>query len=43
MVKYAATGKTNKVIASELHLSEHTVNNYLFRGIPKAAGRLQLV
>lgn len=35
VVQYAAMGKTNKVIASELHLSEHTVKNYLFRAFEK--------
>lgn len=35
VVKHAATGKTNKSIASELHLSEHTVKNYLFKAFDK--------
>lgn len=35
VVQLAATGKTNKVIASELNLSEHTVKNYLFRAFDK--------
>lgn len=35
VVQHAAMGKTNKVIASELHLSEHTVKNYLFRAFEK--------
>ncbi len=45
VVKYAATGKTNKVIASELHLSEHTVKNYLFRAFEKlgVSSRVELL
>src|ERR1035438_3199397 len=35
VVKCAAKGKTNKVIAGELGLSEHTVKNYLFRAFEK--------
>ena len=31
IVQGAAAGKTNKIIAQELNLSEHTVKNYLFR------------
>jgi len=31
IVQGAAAGKTNKAIAQELNLSEHTVKNYLFR------------
>jgi DNA-binding NarL/FixJ family response regulator len=31
----AAAGKTNKQIAGELGLSEHTVKNYLFRVFEK--------
>jgi len=31
IVQGAAAGKTNRVIAQELNLSEHTVKNYLFR------------
>jgi two-component system nitrate/nitrite response regulator NarL len=35
VVQYAAKGKTNKTIANELGLSEHTVKNYLFRAFDK--------
>jgi two-component system, NarL family, nitrate/nitrite response regulator NarL len=35
VVQCAAKGKTNKAIASELRLSEHTVKNYLFRAFEK--------
>jgi DNA-binding NarL/FixJ family response regulator len=35
VVQCAARGKTNKVIAAELGLSEHTVKNYLFRSFEK--------
>ena len=35
VIKCAAKGKTNKVIAGELGLSEHTVKNYLFRAFEK--------
>jgi two-component system nitrate/nitrite response regulator NarL len=35
VVQLAATGKTNKAIASEVCLSEHTVKNYLFRAFEK--------
>jgi DNA-binding NarL/FixJ family response regulator len=35
VAKCAARGKTNKVIASELGLSEHTVKNYLFHAFEK--------
>jgi two-component system, NarL family, nitrate/nitrite response regulator NarL len=35
VVQCAATGKTNRAIASELGLSEHTVKNYLFRSFEK--------
>lgn len=35
VVRLAATGKTNRTIASELCLSEHTVKNYLFRVFEK--------
>src|ERR1035438_5977665 len=35
VVRCAATGQTNKAIASELGLSEHTVKNYLFRAFEK--------
>lgn len=45
VVQYAATGRTNKVIASELHLSEHTVKNYLFRAFEKlgVSSRVELL
>ena len=35
VVQHAAKGKTNKNIASDLGLSEHTVKNYLFRAFEK--------
>lgn len=35
VVQYAAQGKTNRAIADELDLSEHTVKNYLFRAFDK--------
>jgi two-component system nitrate/nitrite response regulator NarL len=35
VVQSAARGKTNKVIAGELGLSEHTVKNYLFRAFER--------
>jgi DNA-binding NarL/FixJ family response regulator len=35
VVQCAAQGKTNKAIACELGLSEHTVKNYLFRAFEK--------
>jgi two-component system, NarL family, nitrate/nitrite response regulator NarL len=35
VVRLAATGKTNRAIAAELSLSEHTVKNYLFRSFEK--------
>ena len=45
VVKYAARGKTNKAIASELHLSEHTVKNHLFRAFEKlhVSNRVELL
>ena len=45
VVKSAARGKTNKVIASELRLSEHTVKNYLFRAFEKlgVSNRIELL
>jgi two-component system nitrate/nitrite response regulator NarL len=45
VVQYAATGKTNKTIASELGLSEHTVKNYLFRAFEKlgVSSRVELL
>lgn len=35
VVRSAARGRTNKDIAKELHLSEHTVKNYLFKAFEK--------
>ena len=45
VVRCAATGKTNKVIAGELSLSEHTVKNYLFRAFEKlgVSSRVELL
>jgi two-component system nitrate/nitrite response regulator NarL len=45
VVKCAARGKTNKVIASELGLSEHTVKNYLFKAFEKlgVSNRVELL
>ena len=45
VVKCAARGKTNKVIARELGLSEHTVKNYLFRAFEKlgVSNRVELL
>ena len=45
VVKCAARGKTNKVIAGELGLSEHTVKNYLFRAFEKlgVSNRVELL
>jgi two-component system, NarL family, nitrate/nitrite response regulator NarL len=45
VVHCAAKGKTNKVIASELRLSEHTVKNYLFRAFEKlgVSSRVELL
>lgn len=45
VVRSAASGKTNKAIASELHLSEHTVKNYLFRAFEKlgVSSRVELL
>jgi DNA-binding NarL/FixJ family response regulator len=31
LVQLVAEGRTNRDISRELHLSEHTVRNYLFR------------
>jgi DNA-binding NarL/FixJ family response regulator len=44
-VQCAAKGKTNKAIASELGLSEHTVKNYLFRAFDKlgVSSRVELL
>lgn len=45
VVKRAARGKTNKVIAGELGLSEHTVKTYLFRAFEKfgVSNRVELL
>jgi DNA-binding NarL/FixJ family response regulator len=45
VVRAAASGKTNKAIANELHLSEHTVKNYLFRAFEKlgVSNRIELL
>lgn len=45
VVQCAATGMTNKSIAAQLHLSEHTVKNYLFRAFPKlgVSNRVELL
>jgi two-component system, NarL family, nitrate/nitrite response regulator NarL len=45
VVQGAAKGKTNKTIASELRLSEHTVKNYLFRAFDKlgVSSRVELL
>ena len=45
VVRQAATGKTNKAIASELGLSEHTVKNYLFHAFEKlgVSSRVELL
>jgi two-component system nitrate/nitrite response regulator NarL len=45
VVKCAAKGRTNKVIACELGLSEHTVKNYLFRASEKlgVSNRVELL
>jgi DNA-binding NarL/FixJ family response regulator len=45
VVQYAAEGKTNKAIARQLLLSEHTVKNYLFRAFEKlgVSSRVELL
>jgi DNA-binding NarL/FixJ family response regulator len=45
VVQCAATGKTNKAIAGELLLSEHTVKNYLFKAFRKlgVSSRVELL
>jgi two-component system nitrate/nitrite response regulator NarL len=45
VVQHAARGKTNKAIAAELYLSEHTVKNYLFRAFEKlhVSNRVELL
>lgn len=45
VVQHAATGKTNRAIARELSLSEHTVKNYLFHAFEKlgVSSRVELL
>jgi len=45
VVQCAAKGRTNKAIANELGLSEHTVKNYLFRAFDKlgVSNRIELL
>ncbi len=45
VVQCAAKGKTNRAIANELGLSEHTVKNYLFRAFDKlgVSSRVELL
>jgi DNA-binding NarL/FixJ family response regulator len=45
VVHHAAQGKTNKAIARELGLSEHTVKNYLFHVFDKlgVSNRIELL
>jgi two-component system, NarL family, nitrate/nitrite response regulator NarL len=45
VVHAAAKGKTNKAIANELNLSEHTIKNYLFRAFEKlgVSSRVELL
>jgi DNA-binding NarL/FixJ family response regulator len=45
VVRLAAKGKTNRAIAGELNLSEHTVKNYLFRAFEKlgVSSRIELL
>jgi two-component system, NarL family, nitrate/nitrite response regulator NarL len=45
VVRCVAKGKTNKAIAAELGLSEHTVKNYLFRAFEKlgVSNRVELL
>jgi two-component system, NarL family, nitrate/nitrite response regulator NarL len=45
VVQCASKGMTNKTIASELRLSEHTVKNYLFRAFEKlgVSSRVELL
>ena len=44
-MRCAAQGKTNKTIANELGLSEHTIKNYLFRVFEKlgVSSRVELL
>jgi len=45
VVRHAAQGKTNRTIAQELGLSEHTIKNYLFRAFRKlgVSNRIELL
>jgi DNA-binding NarL/FixJ family response regulator len=45
VVRHAAQGKTNRMIAEELGLSEHTIKNYLFRAFGKlgVSNRIELL
>jgi DNA-binding NarL/FixJ family response regulator len=45
VVEHAAKGKTNRIIANNLGLSEHTVKNYLFRAFEKlgVSSRVELL
>jgi DNA-binding NarL/FixJ family response regulator len=45
VVRHAATGKTNKAIAREMSLREHTIKNYLFRAFEKlgVSSRVELL
>jgi len=45
VVRHAAQGKTNRTIAQELGLSEHTIKNYLFRAFGKlgVSNRIELL
>jgi DNA-binding NarL/FixJ family response regulator len=45
VIQYAATGKTNRLIAAQLRLSEHTVKNYMFRAFSKlgVSSRVELL
>ena len=45
VVQCAARGKTNKALAGELRLSEHTVKNYLFKAFEKlgVSSRVELL
>lgn len=45
VVRWAAKGKTNRAIANELNLSEHTVKNYLFHAFEKlgVSNRIELL
>jgi two-component system nitrate/nitrite response regulator NarL len=45
VVQYAAKGKTNKIIANDLGVSEHTVKNHLFRAFEKVgvSSRVELL